>query len=352
MATSNIVESAVIKAHSDNVTYDQAQLVIEQDKDMMFDKTFPVISVTQEAGTAWVLTNSPKHMSTNAMITPRSTPNEIGAEYKSVSYTTDRYALRYFVPDDDVERYGNGALLTQLGTTEVTNALRWHLEDKFIKTFLDPSTKWKTKFTGQASATQLTSGKLQHWSDGAVDILKDIKGMVETNLKYAGKLKMNRAMISKDLWDVVCENPDVYNRMQANTDTPKTDMGLQQAFATLIGVEQLNVIEDVEATGLDKVRDVTDYATYSPDFEFKRTLKGLFAMYHYEPTATLQSKCAGVVINVRNRRINYNNGVPIFKTYRHADEGIEGTWIDGRIRAGFHMSNPAGLILATGLLPD
>ena len=184
-----------------------------------------------------------------------------------------------------------------------------------------------------------------------VDILKDIKGMVETNLKYAGKLNMNRAMISKDLWDVVCENPDVYNRMQANTDTPKTDMGLQQAFATLIGVEQLNVIDDVEATGLDKVRDVTDYATYSPDFEFKRTLKGLFAMYHYEPTATLQSKCAGVVINVRNRRINYNNGVPIFKTYRHADEGIEGTWIDGRIRAGFHMSNPAGLILATGLLP-
>ena len=350
MATSNIIETAVLEAHKNNVTYDAAILALEKDTELMYNKTFPTVEVMQEAGEAFILTNSQNFNKTNALITPRSAPNEIGSEYKSVTFSTEEYALRYLVTDRDVHLFGNANKLTLLGTTEVVNALGFNMEHEFIEKFIDPNAKWATKFTGTNTASDYANGNVQFWNDAAADPLKDIREMVETNITSAGPIKMNRAMLSRDVWNAFLDNPDIYTRMQAKADDPKSEDALKFAFATLIGVEQVNIIDAVYARSNDKIRPVDGYKDYTPNLQWERKLKGTFAIYHYEDAQTLQTRAPGVVISVKDTDVPYNNGIPVFTVYRHADPGIKATWIDGRIRYGFHMSNPAGLILATNLL--
>lgn len=350
MATANTLQTERIKqALAKGVGIDEAKLAMEEDTEYLYDKMFPIVPVTQPAGTATVLDVDTNFGEVNDIITPESVPNRIGATYKEVTFSVQNYALRYLVTDEAVNLHGSATVLTQQGTRAITNALRCNMETRFIDKFFGTNTPWKTKIKGAATSDITTTGTTQYWNDTASSPLKDIRAAREKNVGWAGNLKMNRAIVSYDVWNALIEHPDVYEKLIGDSNAPKTEMALQQALAVLLGVERLDVIEHTVALGSDKVV-IPDTNTETVTPNNVRKMKGYFALYRHENAKTLFTKAAGVVINYTKGLTTFNGGVPEFEAYRCADKGQKATWIDGRISGGLLITNPAGLIEFTGLI--
>lgn len=354
MATANTIQTEVIKQNITNgMALNAAIVTIEDDTQFLFDKIFPSVNVNAPAGQAWVLKTSDGQTKVNDIITPESAPNRIGSEWATVNFSTENHALRYFIPDEQVNLIQNGGtLLTQQAVAEVTKALRANGEIRFIDKFLNTTNSpWKTKITGNTSASNVASNTIMQWDNGAATILDDIDNIKEANAKYAGNLKMNRAVMSADVWRAIKRNPEVAEKLQAGADTVKFDEALKVEFAKLIEVERVDVLDNFVADFTDTVKTVTDTTDlYNTNLTFSRQLSKYFALYHYEPAISLRTRSAGLIVNYGAGLVDFNNGIPQFTSYRHADEGVWGTYVDGRIAYGMIVTNPAAWVEVTKVL--
>lgn len=350
MATANTLQTERIKqALAKGVGMDEARLAMEEDTEFLYDRMFPIVPVTQPAGTATVLDVDTKFGEVNDIITPESVPNRIGATYKEITFSVQNYALRYLVTDEAVNLHGSATVLTQQGTRAITNALRGNMEARFIEKFFGATAPWKTKIVGGTASDIAGTGTTKYWNDTASEPLKDIRAAREKNVGWAGNLKMNRAVVSRDVWDALVDNPDIYEKLIGDSNAPKTETALQQAFAVLLGVERVDIIDHAVRLGSDRVvipDDTTEVLTPS----WTRKLKGYFALYRHENAKTLYTTSAGVIINYTKGLDTFNGGIPQFEAYRAADKGQRATWIDGRISGGLLITNPAGLIEFTNLI--
>lgn len=352
MATSQLITEATLEKLL-NVAKTEARLAVGEDTKYLYDTLAPTISVNDVSGTAWVFEADSSLNKTNDIITPRSAPNEIGGSYSAIQYTTQEHAIRMLVTDKDVKMYGNRTILVQQAMRNVISALRGNMELRFFEKFLNNQAGWKVNITGQATAGNLVDGKTLHWSDAASTPLEDIEEMKEISGSYAGNNKLNRALIAKDVWNALKKHPDISTRLQGKSDVIKTDTALQQEFATLIEVERVDVIDQWQYTKIDKIQRTTDDIPMSNVIEnasFTRPFKGIFMLYRYEPSYTLANKSAFNIIDASKNMFGFNRGIPTVRMYRHHDEGILAMWVEGRISAGLHLSNPAGAVFAENMI--
>lgn len=349
MSTSNLIETGALKKLM-GVASNEAMLSVNEDVQYLYDTLAPTISVKKASGDAYVLEVNDALGYQNDLITPRSVPNEVGGEYRKTTYSTDEYAIRMMVTEKDIEVYGSRTMLVQQATRTVTSTLRGNMELRFFNTFFNKNAGWKTTFDGQDDPSNIETGKIQYWNNDASDPIKDIDAMKEKNAKYLGNTKLNRAVIAKDVWNALKNHPDIAPRLQGSSKDIKLDRALQAEFAKLIEVERVDIIDYMSGVHIDKIRDITLDST--PEKTYTRQLKGVFMLYRYEDARTLQNKAAFNIIDVPSNMVSFNRGIPKLEMYPHHDRGVRAFWVDGRIGAGLHLSNPAGLVFCEKMLKN
>lgn len=353
MATSNLLETGLLKDLMKASTI-EASLAVEEDIKYLYDTLAPTIAVQKSAGEAWTFVADASLNQVNDLITPRSVPNEIGGSYTKTSYTTDKYALRMMITQDDIETYGSVTVLTQQATQNVISALRGNMELRFHEKFLNENAGWKVTFSGQDTTSDINSGKICFWNDEAATILDNIDAMKEKAGAHAGNYKLNRILMSKDVWDAIKRNSEVYTQMQADASAPKNNAALLNAFATLTEVDRVDVVDYWTGVRIDKVRKIDEIPSATKeeleDVTYTRSLKGVFMLYRHEEARTLANKAAWNVIDVPSNRVSFNRGIPTMRIYDYHDKGSESFWVEGRIGAGLHLSNPKGAVFAKDVI--
>lgn len=106
---------------------------------------------------------------------------------------------------------------------------------------------WTTQIAGLSSGGGGVAGTTLTWNDANALPIKQIKAAIRTQQGLTG-YKPNKAVFSRDLWDLFCEHPNVINRINAGqTPGGPAEVTLNMVAAWL-GLDEVMVVQAVETT--------------------------------------------------------------------------------------------------------
>lgn len=346
MATAATIQSRLLSA--ENITYlnNFSVQYVNNDIEWNFNRTWPVVNVSQRSGQYYVYDDVRQNSPDNDIITEESAPNRVGSKFSKDSFTTEQYALRYFVTREMFETIGNPLDLTSHAASVVMGCLMAGGEMRFINKFFSANAGWANKVTGVDASPDYSTGKVLKWSDTASTPLEDIAHFTRQYKLLSRGHKANAAIMSDDVFYALINHPDIAPRLTPSGQDPRSIEVLKNMLATLLNLPYLRVIDSIHNVAKDGITD--ENGNQPEDFQFMTS--GMFFIYNYTPTAGLRTDAPAVTFNYRSGAVGYNGGYPTFKTYPHWDAGIPGVFIEGRFMYGQQIANKRNGILFTGLI--
>lgn len=345
MATAQTIQTNVLSAQNKKYLDNFSVQYVNNNIDWNFNKVFPTISVAERSGKFYVYNDVRQNTPSSDIITEESAPNRVGSKFSEDTYSTEQYALRYFISDEMAEAVGSALDLTTHAADTVMGCLMAGGEMRFIDKFLSASSGWTNKVTGNTTK-DYAARKVLKWTDAASTPLEDI-GYFSTQYKLLSRgHKANAAIMSDDVFNTLIHHPDIVNRLTPSGQDPRNIATLKNMLAVLLNLPNLYVVDSIHNVAKDGVSDAN--GNQPEDFRFMTS--GMFFMYNQPQTVGLRTDAPAVTFAYRGGQDGYNGGYPIFRTYRHFDEGIRGTFVEGRFAYGQKIANKNNGIIFTGLV--
>lgn len=345
MATGNTIQTALLAAQNKELLNNLSIEYVNNAITYNYNRMFPTINVVKESGEFYVHDDVRLNTPANDLITEESAPNRVGSKFNKATYSTQEYALRYFISDKMMETTGSAINLTDTAGAVLTGALMAGAEKRFLEKFFTSTAGWTNKFTGVDTGQDYTAGTLLQWTDGASTPIEDIAWMQEQYLLRTGGFKANAIAMSQDVFTALIMHPDIAPRLTPTGSDPRTKDVLKNMLAILLDVEHIFIMNAVHNTAADGIIDSDGHQLES----FSYMVKGTFFLYNHTMTTGLRTDAPALTFNYIGGKEGFNGGYPVFSSYEHWDKGIRGVFIEGRIRYGQDFANKRNAILLTDI---
>ena len=225
-------------AHTDSPLTNLLTAHYQADDAFIADKVFPTVGVARSTDIFYEI---PRGAMNRQQVQERARgakPTLGGFDYKKQTYSCDIYALKVGVTDEDEVDFDS----IIEWDTEATNFLalqcKLNREISWNNKFFKPGV-WGTDLTGVASGAT-TSAQFIQWNDDASDPIADIKAQKTAMLRKTGFMP-NVLTLPYEVYDVLCEHPDLIDRVKYGQTPNGPALLNKQALAQLFDVEEILV---------------------------------------------------------------------------------------------------------------
>ncbi len=105
------------------------------------------------------------------------------------------------------------------------------------------------------------AGQFLQWNNGASTPIEDMRTGIRIVQLASGGYKPNTLVLGKSVWDQIVDHPDVVDRIKGAAGPGNPAVVTKQAFAALIEVERVLVMEAVQNTGLENAAGINSTET-------------------------------------------------------------------------------------------
>lgn len=247
--------------------------------------------------------------------------NRINYNLSRKSYSCEEYALRTFISDKKRSNVDSQRNLDFEATMLVQDALLLGAEKRFVDNFLATGV-WGLDYKGVASVA--TGNQFVKWSDAASDPILDMKKMSKEML-LKGYRRPNTALMTRDVFDVLTEHPDIMARIEYGGTPDRPAMITKSAIAALFELDRIEIMDTVYNTAVDGLADANGNPPTTNAFMVEKKL----LLLNLDMRTGLMSPNAAVTFSPNWLGIN-TGGAPAIRRYREGmavrGEYIEGEW--------------------------
>jgi len=239
-------------------------------------RVFPIVAVDENSGPYWVYDKGDMLRSDAKLRAPGTRAAQKSVGVTTATYLCQQWALDHKIPDE-IMRSRKSPFSDQVAVQVLTQDLLIRRDLEFVSTFMSTGV-WSNEIAGGGGGGQVVS-----WDNGATaNILEDIAGWHDT-VKAACGRRPNVAVISSDVWQQVKNNADVVDRIK-NTQSGQISL---QVFASLIEVDEVLMVDSINATSAEGVSPVTTASTAA----------GKFLLAYRSPTPDILTPSAGYIFS-------------------------------------------------------
>lgn len=247
--------------------------------------------------------------------------NRVNYNVARKSYICEEYALRTFISDKKRSNADSQRNLDMEATKLIVDSMRTAAESRFVNSFMVKG-KWGADWVGKASTATESNKEFVKFSDGASDPIKVFKTL-SNDMLLRGLRRPNMAIITRDVWDVITEHPDIMDRIKYG-GTPNAPAKItMQAVASLFELDQIMVMDSIYNAAPDAVVD--ENGMPPQDFKFMCTKKIL--LLHRQMNTGMLSPNAAVTFSPDWLGAG-TGGAPVIRRYREG-QAVRGEWIEG-----------------------
>lgn len=220
-------------------------------------QVFPVVPVQIQGGVYYEWSRADVNRNLMAVRAPATESNGMGARLTNNPYFCNVRALH---KDLDQQTLSNFPLfnLEQSATNWLTQQDLISQEVAWAANYFVTAV-WGTTMTGVAAAPG--AGQFLQWNNGASTPIEDMRTGIRTVQLASGGYKPNTAVFGKQVWDQIVDHPDVVDRIKGAAGPGNPAVVTKAAFASLIEVERVLVMEAVQNTGLENSATVNSTET-------------------------------------------------------------------------------------------
>ena len=246
--------------------------------------------------------------------------NRVNYNVSRKAYICEDYALRTFISDKKRANVDSQRQLDTEATRLVVESMKTAAEARFVKQFLTTG-QWGADWTG-AAATSISAREFMKFSDEASDPIKLFKELSKDML-LRGLRRPNTAIITRDVWDVLTEHPDIMDRIKFG-GTPNAPAKISAAaVAALLELDRIEIMDSVYNAAPDGVVDENGL----PPTEYQFLAQNKILLMNLDMRTGTMSANAAVTF-VPNWLGAGTNGAPVIRKYRES-EAVRGEWIEG-----------------------
>jgi len=215
------------------------------------DKVFPVISVEKQSDLYYEYARG--DWNRNQMRKRAPGAESAGGVYSvsNTPYLCDVFALHKDIPDQVRANADSVFSLDSEGTEFLSRQALLNREIEFSTNFFKAGV-WTTDITGVAAAPG--ASQVLQWNDPNSSPIENIRAAKLAVLLSTG-LKPNKLTIGAQVWNALVDHPDVLDRIKHTAGTDRPAIVTKQAFAALVELEEILVMESIQNTAGEGLTD-------------------------------------------------------------------------------------------------
>lgn len=277
-----------------NVPLTNLTLAYEQEDDaFVADKVFPIVPVPQRSDVYYRYNRG--DFLRNNMQKRAAGAESAGGGWRldnSQNYACDVWSLHKDIPDQIRANADAMLPLDADATRYLTQQARLNREIQWAQAFFGPAI-WSVNCSGVPTgatggeALGYTNGcTLLQWRDANSTPIQDIRGMKQVT-QLTGVYRPNKLILSRAVFDVLCDNPQLVDRLKYGQTAPQPAKVTLQAMAAIFELDEVLVMDSIQNVGLET-------ANWSQN-DLNQFVAGHNALLVYTPTsAGLMTPCSGL----------------------------------------------------------
>jgi len=224
---------------------------LQSTENFIADKVFPIVDVDKQSDKYYIYNRAEFNRSGNRKaLAPRTRPERVGMTLSNSNYFADVFGL---ATDFDVQTLANedAALETRsMGAQMLVHNMLIDREKDFVSNFFVDNV-WGTNWDGVASGGEGATATV-NWDDYTNSTpIVDIRRLSTAIQLKSGGFKPNTMVMSKSVYDVLMDHPDIIARINGGATVNNPAMVSKSKIAEMFEVERLFVMESVENTAAE-----------------------------------------------------------------------------------------------------
>lgn len=216
------------------------------------DKVFPIVDVSKQSDKFYEYNRGEFNRSgQRKQLAPRTRPEYIGMSLSNSNYFCDVFAAR---TDFDEQTLANedAALETRsMGAQMLLSNMMVDREKDFVTNFFSDNV-WGTNWDGVANGDNDTAIEVTNWDDYTNSTpIVDVRRLATAVRLKSGGFAPNTMVISKAVYDVLVDHPDILARLNGGATVTNTALITKAKLAEVFEVERLFVLEAIENTAAE-----------------------------------------------------------------------------------------------------
>lgn len=261
---------------------------------------------------------------------PNSQSRGSGWDMQMAQFITQVYAFHHDIPDQRRANADGPLNQDKVATRFVTWQAMLHRELLFAQTYLATG-KWSVDYTGVAAGP--TSVQFVKWSVANSTPIEDVQRIKSLAEKANGGFKLNKGLITRDVWDVLKNHSEIVGRVIYGGTNGQPAKVTLQAVAGLFELDSLEVMESMYDTSNEGGTEALSYFA-----------TGKFLLVHDQP-AGIEAPCPAVTFNWTGYTGTTSMGYRI-KKFRMEDIGSDRIEIE-QAYAPYIIASDLGTLLNT-----
>jgi len=224
---------------------------LQSTENFIADKVFPIVDVSKQSDKYFIYNRAEFNRSGNRKaLAPRTRPERVGMTLSNSNYFADVFGL---ATDFDAQTLANedAALETRaMGAQMLLHNMLIDREKDFVTNFFSDNV-WGTNWDGVASGGEGATATV-NWDDYTnSQPIVDVRRLSTAIQLKSGGFKPNTMVMSKSVYDVLMDHPDILARINGGATVNNPAMVSKAKIAEMFEVERLFVMESVENTAAE-----------------------------------------------------------------------------------------------------
>jgi len=224
---------------------------LQSTENFIADKVFPIVDVSKQSDKYYIYNRAEFNRSGNRKaLAPRTRPERVGMTLSNSNYFADVFGL---ATDFDAQTLANedAALETRaMGAQMLLHNMLIDREKDFVTNFFSDNV-WGTNWDGDIAANVASTVTI-NWDDYTNSTpIVDVRRLSTAVQLKSGGFKPNTMVMSKSVYDVLMDHPDILARINGGATVNNPAMVSKAKIAEMFEVERLFVMESVENTAAE-----------------------------------------------------------------------------------------------------
>jgi hypothetical protein len=177
--------------------------------------------------------------------TPNSEAHTVNMELSDSQYQCEEFAAKIPVSQELRTQLGGEAIDPEAAATRRLSMMSLIRKEKIFAARFLPLGAWSGQKQGVAAAPG--ANQFLHWSDAASDPVANVEAWIDEFQLRSG-LMPRRAVITRDVWNVVKAHPDILARVSGGSTTQNPALVTPNNVAAIFELEGLDIMGSVENT--------------------------------------------------------------------------------------------------------